>query len=131
MGNGTLQRPAAVPASVWDGMNDEPRAFVMVRVRRMKGVHSRLVASPGRAGYTAEPAPLEGEGAMRTCGAAFRSGRPLTWFDASASNRSSPSRGEGEWMSTRRESTLAEKREGARCAWRTASRGLTGRSPVR
>lgn len=42
MGKDTLQRPATVPQSVWDGMNDEARAFVVVLVRQVEQLTQRV-----------------------------------------------------------------------------------------
>jgi len=42
MGRETLQRPDMVPASVWDGMNEEARAFVAGLVLRMEELERRL-----------------------------------------------------------------------------------------
>lgn len=41
MGRETLKRPDAVPVSVWDGMNDEARAFVVVLVRQVEQLTQR------------------------------------------------------------------------------------------
>jgi transposase len=42
MGKETLQRPDAVPVSVWDGMNDEARAFVIVLVQQVEQLQRRV-----------------------------------------------------------------------------------------
>ena len=41
MGKETLQRPDVVPPSVWGGMNDEARAFVLILVRQNEKLQRR------------------------------------------------------------------------------------------
>jgi len=50
MGRETLQRPATVPQSVWDGMNDEARAFVLVLVRQVEQLTRRVAELERRLG---------------------------------------------------------------------------------
>ncbi|MGD9853686.1 MAG: IS66 family transposase [Planctomycetaceae bacterium] len=50
MGRDTLQRPDAVPVSVWDGMNDEARSFVMVLVRQVEQLTQRVAELERRLG---------------------------------------------------------------------------------
>lgn len=47
MGKETLQRPDAVPVSVWDGMNGEARAFVVAVLLRMEELERRLGLNSG------------------------------------------------------------------------------------
>lgn len=47
MGRETLQRPSSVPQLVWDGMNNEARAFVVVLVRRVEALERRLGINSG------------------------------------------------------------------------------------
>ena len=47
MGKETLKRPATVCESVWDGMNDEARALVIVLVRRVEELERRLEMNSG------------------------------------------------------------------------------------
>jgi hypothetical protein len=50
MGKETLKRPSSVPLSVWEGMNDEARAFVLALVRQVEQLTQRVAELERRLG---------------------------------------------------------------------------------
>ena len=59
MGKDALTRPASVPESVWDGMNDEARAFVIVLIHRIEELERRLGMNSGN---SSQPPSTDGPG---------------------------------------------------------------------